>query len=112
MKLTIFLMLRANPSWLALPRHERSRIGEAALAEAFGEFGDKGLSLRFFDAEAFNARVSDVAMIEAGDPKTWYFAMERLRDSPLIADGHFEVVEIVPAFEDGYRTFEASGDAA
>jgi len=109
MKLTVFLMLRAAPAWLALPRDRRAEIGSKALAHAFGS-GD--LSFRFFDAEAFNARISDVAMIETADPQAYYFAIERLRDSPLIADGYFEVVEIVPAYEDGHRVYEEADDAA
>ena len=101
MRLTVFLMLEAAPSWLALSRAERDRIAGEAL-------GGLGVRLRHFDAEAFHARISDVAMIEADDPADYYFAIERLRDSPLIASGHFRVAEIVPAYEDGFRQFEAA----
>ena len=48
MKLAVFLMLRAAPAWLALPRDRRAEIGSKALAHDFGR-GD--LSFRFFDAE-------------------------------------------------------------
>ncbi len=105
MKMTVFLMLRAAPSWLQLARNTRNGIAEKALAAAFP---DGRCSLRFFDAEAFHARVSDVAMIEAESAKDYYFAIERLRDSPLIAEGYFELVEVIPAFEDGFRQFEAA----
>ncbi|MBR9651382.1 darcynin family protein [Thalassovita aquimarina] len=103
MKLTIFLLLMAKPEWLSLDRAERAEIADKALGAAFG---DGTVTFRFFDAEAFNARVSDVAVIEADTPQAYYFAMERLRDTPLLANPYYEIVEIVPAYEDGYREFE------
>jgi hypothetical protein len=33
-------------------------------------------------------------------------AMERLRDTPLFAQPYFEFVAILPAIEDGWRTYE------
>lgn len=109
---TIFLLLRALPAWLQLPRAERQRIAQAALEAALAE---GGLSFRFFDAEAFHARVSDIALFETTDLERYYFAMETLRDSPLFAAPYFEVQEIVPAIEQGHARFEAhvaqSGEA-
>jgi len=68
--------------------------------------------MRYFDAEAFSAACSDVMMIETDDPKHHYFFMERLRDCVLITEPFFEVVQIVPAIEDGYVDFErAEADA-
>lgn len=104
MKMTVFLLLRAAPGWLQLGRKERGRVADTAL----GGLKSLGVTLRYFDAEAFSARCSDVAMIETDDPKDYYFAMESLRDSPLIAKGYFEVVDIIPAFEDGFRAYEAA----
>jgi len=105
MKLTVFLLLMAAPDWLRLDRAERNRISGEALAKAFP---DGSVSLRFYDAEAFNARASDVAVIESSSMDDYYFAIERLRDTPLIAEGYFRVVEIIPAIEDGFRAFEAA----
>ncbi|MGR3761855.1 darcynin family protein [Roseobacteraceae bacterium NS-SX3] len=104
MKLTVFLLLRAAPSWLRLDRAERARIAAAALEP----FTRNGLALRHFDAEAFHGRVSDMAVVEAENPETYYFAMEQLRDSPVIAEGHFEILDIIPAYEDGFRRYEAA----
>ena len=105
MKLTIFLLLRALPAWLALDRETRNRTAGQALEEALA---NGAVSMRFFDAEAFSGTCSDVAVFEADDPGQWYFAFERLRDSALFATPYFEVVNIVPAYEDGFRQFEAS----
>jgi hypothetical protein len=105
MTLTIFLLLRADPSWLRLTRDQRARIADKSLA---AHFSTPGLRLRHFDAEAFHARISDIAVIEAEDPQAYYFAIEALRDSALIAEGYFELVEIIPSFEDGYKAYEAA----
>lgn len=103
MKFTLFLMLEATPAWLRLPRAERNAIVNPVLS---GALDGMAATLRHFDAEAFHARISDVAMIEAASAETAYFVMERLRDSPLIADEYFRLAGIVPAFENGYREFE------
>lgn len=103
MKLTVFLMLMASPEWLALDRQKRAQISSAAFDAAFQ---DPCVSFRFFDAEAFHAKISDVMVITADTPQNYYFAIERLRDTPLVAANYFQIVDIIPAFEEGYREFE------
>ena len=105
----VFVPLRTTPAWLALPRTERSRVAGAAFARALP---DDRVSLRYFDAEAFSGRCTDVAMFETQDPAAYYFAIERLRDSPLFTIPYFEVVDRVPTLEDGFQAFEAAEAAA
>lgn len=105
MKMTLFLLMEATPDWLRLSREKRAAIAEPALSNALAGLG---ATARHFDAEAFHARVSDIAVLEAPSAKEAYFVMERLRDSPLIAEGYFRMTDIIPAFEDGFRQFEAS----
>lgn len=105
----IFVHLRTTPAWLALPRAERGRIAGAAFAAALP---DDRVSLRYFDAEAFSGRCTDVAMFETTDLAAYYFAIERLRDSPLFTTPYFEVAEIIPTIEDGFQAFEAAEAAA
>ena len=102
MKFTLFLMLHASVDWLRIPRAERDEIAEKSLVHALS---GQDVKLRHFDAEAFHGRISDVAMIEAETADAAYFVIERLRDTALIAQGYFSVVDIVPAFEDGFRVF-------
>ena len=102
MKFTLFLMLNAPVDWLRLSRAERDEIAEKSLAHVLSA---QNVKLRHFDAEAFHGRLSDVAMIEEETADAAYFAIERLRDTALIAQGYFSVVDIVPAFEDGFRAF-------
>ena len=100
---TIFVHLRALPAWLRLPRGERSTISETAMASALLT---PQVSMRHFDAEAFTAACSDVCVFEATDLQQFYQVMERLRDSALFATPYFELVQILPSLQDGYRWFE------
>lgn len=59
-----------------------------------------------FDAEAFTTRFTNVAMSQAKDMQSFYFAIEQLRDSVLITKPYFKRVEIIPAIEDGFKLFE------
>ena len=108
-KFTIFVLLRALPAWLKLPREERARIADRAFSSALAE---NAMAFRYFDAEAFSARASDVALFETTDLRAYYFAMERLRDSPVFAEPYFDVVDIIPTIEDGYQAFESADAAA
>ncbi|MCO6186249.1 darcynin family protein [Rhizobium sp. L1K21] len=104
-KYTIFMLLTARPEWLRLTRDERSRIAGEALETAMA-----GLNVnhRHFDAEAFSAFCSDVAVFETGSLGDYYFTIERLRDTPFFAVPYFDVVAIIPAIEDGFAQFEKS----
>ncbi len=104
MRLTIFFLLRTLPAWLALPREDRDRLAADAL-EASGLTACG--AVRMFDAEAFNAEITDILTVETDDLRAFYFAVERLRDTPLLAHPYFEIRAIVPAIEDGFRHFAA-----
>lgn len=99
--LTLFLLVRALPSWLALPRPRRREI-------AIGAVPGGDIKLRQFDCEAFSAMCSDIWMLTADSAGAMNTAMERLRDTPLFAQPYFEFVAILPAIEDGWKAFEAA----
>lgn len=105
MRLTIFFLLRTTPAWLALPRDERDALAVECLDRC--DLSDCG-TVRLFDAEAFNADVTDIMTVETDDLAAFYFAVERLRDTPLLAHPYFEVRTILPSVEDGFRAFAAS----
>lgn len=104
MNYAFFVHLRATTAWLQLPRERRNALTAEHLHPLLGP--GAGLAMRYFDAEAFSASCSDVMLVETPDPRAWYFFMERLRDSPLIAHPYFDVVQIVPAIEGGFEAFE------
>ena len=101
---TIFILLKTTNEWLKLKRTDRNQIADQAFAHIFK---DESVSLKMFDAEAFTSKCTDVAMFQTEDLKKYYFVIERLRDSILITHPYFEIVEIIPTIEDGFREFES-----
>lgn len=101
--ITVFVLLKTTREWLRLERSERNRIADTVLSTVLP---DNKVTLRMFDAEAFTTKCTDVAMFEAEDMESFYFAIERLRDSELITKPYFEMVDIIPSIEDGYKAFE------
>lgn len=100
---TVFVLLKTTVSWLRLSRDERNEIADKALCSVLV---NTDVTLRMFDAEAFTTRCTDVAMFQAKDMQSFYFTIERLRDSVLITEPYFEMVEIIPTIEDGFKLFE------
>ncbi len=101
--ITVFVLLKTTTAWLRLSREDRNKIADQVLANVLA--GDE-TTLRMFDAEAFTARCTDVAMFQSRDMQSFYYAIERLRDSVLITTPYFEIVEIIPTIEDGFKQFE------
>ena len=105
MNYVYFVHVRTTPAWLQLDRERRRVLAELHVYQPLEEFLD--LKMRYFDAEAFTGRLTDIMMFETPSPENYYFFIERFRDSPLIAEGYFEVVDIIPALEEGFQTYEA-----
>lgn len=111
MNYVFFILLRATPAWLALSREQRRALADQHLGPILQAHTGQ-LTMRYFDAEAFTAHCSDVMTTQTQDPKHHYFFMEQLRDSPLIHMPYFEVVQIIPTVEDGYKAYEAQAGQA
>lgn len=104
MNWTVFMLVRTAPAWLELDRQSRAKIAEDSIAPAL-----EGLDVttRFFDAEALSGRCTDIVVFETEHIEAYYFAVERLRDSALFTVPYFEVVDIIPAIEGGFKAFES-----
>lgn len=103
MKWTIFVIMTATPQWLALSMEDRDTIANDCLKQALV---DDRVTMRFYDAEAFSGTCSDIAVFETTDMQAYYFVMERLRNTALMSKPYFEVVNIIPAIEDGFQIFQ------
>ncbi len=103
MNWTVFVLLRATPQWLSHTMEERNAIASEWLGEAMT---DARVQMQFYDAEAFSGRCSDVAVFETEDLQAYYFTMERLRNTTMIAKPYFDIVDIIPAIKDGFQTFQ------
>jgi hypothetical protein len=104
MRFAVFIMLQATEAWLALTRAARSELSERHVGASLAKY--RALTLRYFDAEAFSAVCSDVMLITTDDLQQYYDFIETLRDSPMFAVPYFRLVQIVPAIEEGFRSFE------
>ena len=99
--LTVFILVRALPAWLALPHAERRRIGAGAVPI------EPDVTVRQFDCEAFSAMCSDIWMLSVPSPRALNHTIERLRDTALFAHPYFDLIAILPAIEDGWQAYEA-----
>ena len=102
---TIIVTMTATPAWLALSRAERNHFTTTLLQPLFIQCSDS-VQVRFFDAEAFTARCSDVAIFTTLDLKAYYFLMEQLRDTPLFTKPYFLLNDVIIGLENGYQAFE------
>lgn len=100
-----FALLRVHPNWLRLSRPERRRFEAETLKPIYARY--PAVRMRWFDAEAFSARCSDIALFETESIKDFYYLIDALRDSPLLTEPYFEFVDILPAVEDGFRDYDA-----
>ncbi len=104
-----FIHLKALPAWLRLSRERRRQLADAALGDVLARC--PAVRVRHFDAEAFAAPCSDVMMVETTDPWAHYTFMEHLRDSVLLTEPHFEVLQVLATVEDGHVAFEHQATA-
>jgi len=98
-RLTVFMLIKATPAWLALPPKQRMAFFAEKIRPLLADRPQ--LRLRYFDAEFYTARCSDVMMWETDEPAVYRALVEDLRET-LFWDHYFQVVEIIPAVEDAY----------
>ncbi|MEV0411700.1 darcynin family protein [Streptomyces sp. NPDC050448] len=107
----IVLTYTLTPRWLALTRAERNEMRATHIEPVFARYADR-ITARFYDAEAFNGRISDFAVLETEDLGSYYFLIEALRDTPLITDGYLVLGEILIGVRDGFQAYERTLGAA
>jgi hypothetical protein len=101
-KLTVFMLVKTSPEWLALSIDERfARLREAF--EPILRVHADTVTLRFYDAEFYTARVTDLWVWEAADHHAYELVVEALRETAFW-DRWFTIVEIIPAVENAYAT--------
>ncbi|MCA6091412.1 darcynin [Streptomyces sp. SCA3-4] len=101
----IVLTYTVTPRWLALSRQQRNAMRAQYLEPVFAAYADR-VSARFFDAEAFHGRVSDFAVLETQDLGAYYFLIEALRDTPVVAGGYLTFDDVFLGVEDGFHAYE------
>jgi hypothetical protein len=96
---TIFMLVKTTNVWLALSPPERFAFLDTDINPILQ--AHPLVKMRFFDAEAFNSRVTDVMLWETSDLGQYSSVVEGLRESRFWGT-YFEVVEIIPGVENGY----------
>ena len=102
---TIFVHLSTTRDWLELPRHDRAAVLAEHVAPLLGRYAST-TSLGWYDAEAFSANPTDVAVVTTTALQDWYDLYEALRDSPLWTVPYFKTEQIVVALEQGFKGYE------
>ncbi|WP_297511763.1 darcynin family protein [uncultured Caulobacter sp.] len=97
--MTLFMLVRTSPAWLALPPPERFAFFHAHVEPLLT--AQPAVKLRFYDAEFYDARVSDVLVWETADQAAYRAIVEGLRETPFW-DHYFHIVDIIPAIENAY----------
>ena len=94
---TFFVHMQATRAWLALSHNKREAFAKEELAPLLAQFPN--IALRFYDAEAFTTKCSDIAVFETGSIPDFYTLMDAIRDSKIFTVPYFEFVDIFPAIE-------------
>ena len=101
---TFFMLLRSAPDWLKLSRQDRQRFLAAEVKPVFARY--PAVAMRFYDAEAFSGRCTDIAVFETTDLQAYTFLIDGLRDTAFFSHPYFEVLDIVPTVEEGYADYD------
>ncbi len=96
---TIFMLVRTTPAWLALKPADRFEFLGTAIMPILARHPQ--VRMRFFDAEAYSARVSDVIQWTTGELAAFQSLVEELRETPFWG-AYFEVLEILLSVENAY----------
>jgi hypothetical protein len=101
---TFFMLLRSAADWLKLGRAERQRFLAEHVQPVFALY--PAVTMRFYDTEAFSGRCTDIAVFETADLQAYTFLIDGLRDTAFFSHPYFEVLDIVPAVEEGYAVYD------
>jgi Darcynin, domain of unknown function len=95
--LTVFILVKTTPEFLALSAEERFEFVRRDLQPILNELHDK-IRLKWFDTEFYNARATDVMMLESKDHRSYQILCEKLRETAFW-DRYFRIEEILPGEE-------------
>lgn len=97
--LTVFMLVKTNPEWLAMSVEQRYDEVVKHLQSALDRHPT--VEFRWYDTEFYTARVTDTWVWETSDPHEYELVVEELRETPLW-DRYFTIVEILPGVLNAY----------
>ena len=101
-QMAIFWLVKTTPAWLLMPpmgAGGRFDFVEKVLKPIVG--AHPGAQLRFFDAEAYTAKCTDVMLWTVSRMEDYNALVESLRETAFW-DTYFQILQIIPTVEDGY----------
>jgi hypothetical protein len=104
MKMTMFMLLKTTPAWLTLSRPERRVFMAATIAPILAVH--PATRMRYYDAEALTGRCTDLAVFETEDLEDYSDLVDAMRDTPFFGLPYYEIVDIVPAIENGFLAYD------
>lgn len=99
---TFFMLVKTTPRWLQTPVPERVVFLRTDFSPVLQRWPD--VRMRYYDAEFFTTRCSDVIVWETENIVSFQAVIEKLRETRFW-DTYFEVIDIIPAIEDAYANF-------
>lgn len=100
---TFFMLIKTSPQWLQMSIEDRRTFFNRELAPIMRRWS--AVKVRYYDAEFFTARCSDLVVLETEDLVAYQAVIEKLRET-LFWDTYFQILEIIPAREDEYVRFD------
>lgn len=96
-----FMLVRTTADWLRLSPPERFAFVDETIKPLLRR--NPAVTMRYFDSEAFNSRVTDVILWETTEILAYQRVVEELRETRFWGT-YFGIVEIVAAIEDAYAS--------
>lgn len=97
-----FMLVKTTTTWLQIPTNQRFEFVKEIIIPILAKYPT--VKMRYFDSEAFSGRYTDVLMWETANVGDYQSLVEKLRET-LFWGTYFEIVEIIPAIENAYATF-------
>lgn len=97
-KLTVFMLLKTAPEWLSFTVPCVRALAQEALTPILKKHASK-ITLRYFDAEPYCARVTDIWIWCATDVDAYHHLLADLRKD-VFWNRYFKVVEILAGTEE------------
>ena len=98
--LTVFMLVKTTPEFLALTVAQRFEFGRCELDPIIDAFEDR-VRFQWYDTEFYNARVTDVVMLEAKDRRSYELFCEKLRETKFW-DRYFHIEDILAGEENAW----------
>lgn len=101
-KYGIVVCYQFSNEWKAM---EKEKQRDFEMEHVFPLFSKYAMSVkrRSFDADAFSVICSDFMFLETDDIKSFYYLVEELRDSQLLARGYASISQILVGVDNSYK---------